>query len=166
MRAHNIKIPERAPTGAMRPLAKRNCCQIGPFNAYLPERASTAVQLSKQAPSKEKFLPKRALRDIYLKERAPTEAVSVNTAHSKKKLLLKRAFSNIHLPERAQNGSFQKKLLPLRALSDIYLTERVPNEAVDVKTTHSKRNCCSSGPSAASICRSGPLQSFQMKLLP
>ena len=43
MRAHNIKIPERAPTGAMRPLAKRNCCQIGPFNAYLPEQVSTVA---------------------------------------------------------------------------------------------------------------------------
>ena len=43
MWAHNIKIPERAPTGAMRPLAKRNCCQIGSFNAYLPERVSTVA---------------------------------------------------------------------------------------------------------------------------
>ena len=33
-------------------------------------------------------------------------------------------------------------LLPKRALSDIYLTERAPTDAVDMKTAHSKRNCC------------------------
>ena len=30
-------------TGTVRPLAKRNCYQIGPFNAYLPDRASTVA---------------------------------------------------------------------------------------------------------------------------
>ena len=38
---NNIQLPERAPTGAVRPLAKGNCCEIGPFNAYLPDCAPT-----------------------------------------------------------------------------------------------------------------------------
>ena len=87
----------------------------------------------------------------YLTERAATETVDVKTAHSKKKkkkkLLLKRALSDIHLPGRApteaiKTGPSKEKLLPKRALSDIYLTERAATVAVDVKTAHSKRNCC------------------------
>ena len=60
-------------TGAVRLLAKRICCQIGPFNAYLPERTSTVAV--KTGPSKEKLLPKRALSDIHLPDRALTEAI-------------------------------------------------------------------------------------------
>ena len=83
-RAHNnIQLPERAPTGAVTPLAKGNYCQIGPFQ--------------------KKLLSKRALSNIHLTERraGPCWNCRCEDGPFQKKLLLKRALSNIHLPDRA-----------------------------------------------------------------